>query len=108
MDDTVSPRKAAIAASAFENGFLVEDAALIGIIDTDALRAAIDDLRSSFPNFFQHSFAAKANTMPPVLSLIRSLGMACEVASPGEYKAAVAAGFNGGEIVFDSQAKTNW
>ena len=43
-----------------------------------------------------------------MLSLIRSLGMACEVASPGEYKAAVAAGFNGGEIVFDSQAKTNW
>jgi diaminopimelate decarboxylase len=108
MDDTVSPRKAAIAARAFGNGFLVEDAALIGIIDTDALRAAIDDLRSSFPNFFQHAFAAKANTMPPVLALIRSLGMSCEVASPGEYKAAVAAGFSGAEIVFDSPAKTNW
>lgn len=108
MDDTVSPRKAAIAARAFKDGLLVEEAPLIGIIDTDALRATIDDLRSSFPNFFQHAFAAKANTMPAVLNLIRNWGMSCEVASPGEFEAAVKAGFSGPEIVFDSPAKTNW
>ncbi|WP_374651664.1 hypothetical protein [Dongia sp.] len=108
MDDTVSPRKAAIAARAYQDGMLVEDAPLIGIIDTDALHATIHDLRSSFPNFFTHAFAAKANTMPSVLNLVRKWGMACEVASPGEYQAAVKAGFVGGEIVFDSPAKTNW
>lgn len=108
MDDTISPRKAAIAARAFQDGLLVEDAPLIGVIDTDALCATIRDLRSSFPNFFTHAFAAKANTMPAVLDLVRKWGMACEVASPGEYKAAVKAGFVGGEIVFDSPAKTNW
>ena len=108
MDDTVSPRKAAIAARAFKDGLLIEEAPLIGVIDTDALRGTIDDLRSSFPNFFQHAFAAKANTMPAVLNLIRGWGMSCEVASPGEYQAAVRAGFTGGEIVFDSPAKTNW
>lgn len=108
MDDTVSPRKAAIAARAFKDGLLIEDAPLIGIIDTDALRATVDDLRSSFPNFFQHAFAAKANTMPAVLELVRTGGMSCEVASPGEFRAALAAGFIGEEIVFDSPAKTNW
>lgn len=108
MDDRISARKAAIAARAFQDGLLVEEAPLIGVIDTDALRATIDDLRSSFPNFFQHAFAAKANTMPAVLSLIRGWGMSCEVASPGEFEAAVKAGFTAGEIVFDSPAKTNW
>jgi diaminopimelate decarboxylase len=108
MDDTVSPRKAAIAARAFKDGLLIEDVPLIGVIDTDSLRTTMDDLRASFPNFFQHAFAAKANTMPAVLSLIRDGGMSCEVASPGEFEAAVQAGFTGSEIVFDSPAKTNW
>jgi diaminopimelate decarboxylase len=108
MDDTVSPRKAAIAARAFMDNLLVEDVPLIGIVDTDALRATIDDLRSSFPNFFQHAFAAKANTMPAILNLVRGWGMSCEVASPGEFEAAVKAGFTGSEIVFDSPAKTHW
>lgn len=108
MDDTVSPRKAAIASRAFRDGLLVEGAPLIGIIDTDALRSTIDDLRSSFPDYFQHAFAVKANAMPAVLDLIRAGGMSSEVASPGEFEAAVKAGFAGAEIVFDSPAKTNW
>ncbi len=108
MDDRVSPRKAAIAARVFDDGLLPEEAPLIGIIDTDALSATIHNLRASFPNFFTHAFAAKANTMPSILKLVRQWGMACEVASPGEYKAAVEAGFVGGEIVFDSPAKTKW
>lgn len=108
MDDSVSPRKAAIAARAYRDGLLVEDAPLIGIIDVDALKATIDDLRASFPNFFRHAFAAKANSMPAVLDLVRRGGMSCEVASPGEFEAAIAAGFQGEEIVFDSPAKTRW
>ncbi|MBL8710937.1 MAG: hypothetical protein JNL25_17210, partial [Rhodospirillaceae bacterium] len=75
MDDSVSPRKAAIAARAYQDGLLVEDAPLIGVIDVDALKATIDDLRASFPNFFRHAFAAKANSMPAVLDLVRRGGM---------------------------------
>lgn len=108
MDDSVSPRKAAIAARAYRDGLLIEDAPLIGVIDMDAFRHTIDDLRASFPNFFRHAFAAKANTMPAILKFIRGAGMSCEVASPGEFEAAVAAGFEGEEIVFDSPAKTRW
>jgi len=108
MDDSVSPRKAAIAARAFQDGLLIEDAPLIGVIDMDALNATIGELRASFPNFFRHAFAAKANTMPSILKFIRGAGMSCEVASPGEFEAAIAAGFTGEEIVFDSPAKTKW
>lgn len=108
MDDSVSPRKAAIAARAFQDGLLIEDAPLIGVVDMDALSATIGELRASFPNFFRHAFAAKANTMPAILKFIRNAGMSCEVASPGEFEAAIAAGFEGEEIVFDSPAKTKW
>ncbi|TDQ80433.1 diaminopimelate decarboxylase [Dongia mobilis] len=108
MDDSVSPRKAALAAASHRAGLLAEEAPLIGIIDMDALRGTIDDLRSSFPNFFRHAFAAKANTMPAILKFVRDAGMSCEVASPGEFEAAQAAGFAGEEIVFDSPAKTRW
>lgn len=108
MDDSVSPRKAAIAARAHRDGLLVEDAPLIGVIDMDALSATVGELRSTFPNFFRHAFAAKANTMAPILKFIRAAGMSCEVASPGEFEAAIAAGFTGEEIVFDSPAKTRW
>jgi diaminopimelate decarboxylase len=108
MDDSVSPRKAAISARAYQDGLLIEDAPLIGIIDMDKLSATINDLRASFPNFFRHAFAAKANTMPAILNFVRRAGMSCEVASPGEFEAAIAAGFAGEEIVFDSPAKTRW
>jgi diaminopimelate decarboxylase len=107
MDDSVSPRKAAIAAAVHRKGLLAEAVPLIGVIDMDALRGTIDDLRSSFPNFFRHAFAAKANTMPAILKFVRDAGMSCEVASPGEFAAARAAGFAGDEIVFDSPAKTH-
>jgi diaminopimelate decarboxylase len=107
MDDSVSPRKAEIAGRACANGLLAEDVPLIGIIDLDALRATVAELRSSFPSFCRHAFAAKANTMPAVLALMRDLGLSCEVASPGEFAAARKAGFSGAEIVFDSPAKTN-
>lgn len=106
MDDSISPRKAAIAAAAWQRGLLAEEKPLIGIVDMDALRARIADLRASFPAFFRHAFAAKANTMPAILEFVRAAGMSCEVASPGEFAAAQAAGFEGEEIVFDSPAKT--
>lgn len=106
MDDTVSPRKAGLAAAAIARGLLGEDAPIAGFVDLDAVRATVATLKASFPRHFTHAFAAKANCLGGVLRLLRGLGMACEVASPGELAQALDAGFAPGDIVFDSPAKT--
>ncbi len=53
-----------------------------------------------------HTFAAKASSLVPVLRLLADCGMGCEVASPGELRLAVEAGFAPGTIVLDSPTKT--
>jgi diaminopimelate decarboxylase len=67
---------------------------------------AIDALQSAFPAHFEHTFAAKANTMRQALKLVRKAGMGCETASPGELQQALRAGFEAGKIVYDEPAKT--
>ncbi|MFE3111994.1 diaminopimelate decarboxylase [Kitasatospora indigofera] len=54
----------------------------------------------------EHTFAAKANSLVPVLRLVRGHGLGCEVASPGELAQALAAGFEPRQLVLDSPAKT--
>jgi diaminopimelate decarboxylase len=53
-----------------------------------------------------HAFAAKANSLVPVLRRIRDNGLGCEVSSPGELAQALAAGFEADRIVLDSPVKT--
>ena len=72
----------------------------------DALGSVVQNLKRAFPANFSHAFAAKANSMPGVLTFIRNAGMACEVASPDEFAAAIKVGFKPPDIVFDSPAKT--
>lgn len=105
-DERLTDRKRAIARKAIENHLLREEAPLIGVIDFDSLGATINTLRGAFPRHFTHAFAAKANSMPGVLSFIRTAGMGCEVASPNECAAASHAAFSPADIVFDSPAKT--
>src|ERR1700752_4904703 len=105
MDDSVSDRKARIAAAAVARGRLGGGAPLAGFIDVDAVRTAVASLKSSFPNHFMHAFAAKAGCLEGILRLLRAEGMGCEVASPGELAQALAAGFAPAQIVFDSAAK---
>lgn len=92
--------------SAIAEGCIGEQVPLAGFVDIAGLRRTIESLRSSFPPHFQHMFAAKANTMSPVLSLVREAGMGCEVASPGELEQARRCGFEPDQIVFDEPAKT--
>lgn len=69
----------------------------------DALRAAF----AAEPGVrVLHTFAAKAASLVPVLRLLADCGMGCEVASPGELRLAVEAGFPPARIVLDSPAKT--
>ena len=106
MDYGVSARKTAIAQNLISRDLLREQAPLVGVIDMEALEAVIGSLKRAFPAHFSHAFAAKANSMAGVLAVVRGAGMACEVASPNEFSAAVDAGFQPMDIVFDSPAKT--
>lgn len=93
---------------AVEDGLLGPGAPLVGLIDVDAVLAAVDALHEAFdgPATVHHTFAAKACGLVPVLRLLADAGMGCEVASPGELEQALAAGFPYDRLVFDSPAKT--
>ncbi|GAA2402818.1 diaminopimelate decarboxylase [Streptomyces coeruleofuscus] len=83
-------------------------AVLAAFVDLDGVAMSVAALRAAFPDEVNvlHTFAAKANCLVPVLEELRSLGMGCEVASPGELAQALAAGFAPEQIVYDSPAKT--
>lgn len=95
--------------AATARGFLeAEDIPLAAFIDIDAVASNIAALQAAFPSNISvlHAFAAKANSIVPVLAGLRELGMGCEVASEGELAQALAAGFDPENIVLDSPAKT--
>ncbi|MFB7849460.1 diaminopimelate decarboxylase [Streptomyces sp. NPDC056053] len=100
-------RDAALA-HAVREGLLGPRSPLIGLLDVDGVLDAVDALNEAFagPATVQHTFAAKACGLVPVLRLLADAGMGCEVASPGELEQALAAGFPYDRIVFDSPAKT--
>ena len=93
MDDGVSPLKARAAEAAVTQGLLGEERLLAGFVDVAGVRHAVGELHRSFPDHFMHAFAAKAGCLEGILRLVRSEGMACEVASPGELAQALGAGF---------------
>ncbi|MFF4080523.1 diaminopimelate decarboxylase [Streptomyces sp. NPDC087218] len=100
-------RDAALA-HAVREGLLGPRSPLIGLLDVDGVLDAVAALNEAFagPATVQHTFAAKACGLVPVLRLLADAGMGCEVASPGELEQALAAGFPYDRIVFDSPAKT--
>ncbi|MEE1749203.1 MULTISPECIES: type III PLP-dependent enzyme domain-containing protein [unclassified Streptomyces] len=101
-------RRTAALAQAVEGGLLGPHAPVVGLLDVDGVLAAVDALHEAFagPAPVQHTFAAKACGLVPVLRLLADAGMGCEVASPGELEQALAAGFTYDRLVFDSPAKT--
>ncbi|MFJ4964641.1 diaminopimelate decarboxylase [Streptomyces sp. NPDC088729] len=94
--------------AAVAQGLLSESHPLAGFIDVDGVRSSVDSLREAFAGAPEvlHTFAAKASSLVPVLRLLAACGMGCEVASPGELRLALDAGFAPGSIVLDSPAKT--
>ncbi|WP_457471507.1 diaminopimelate decarboxylase [Streptomyces sp. TE4109] len=101
-------RRTAALARAVEDGLLGPRSPVVGLLDVDGVLAAVDALNEAFagPAPVQHTFAAKACGLVPVLRLLADAGMGCEVASPGELEQALAAGFRYDRLVFDSPAKT--
>ncbi|MFC1416215.1 diaminopimelate decarboxylase [Streptacidiphilus cavernicola] len=95
--------------AAVKDGLLDPDRApLAAFLDLAGIRAAARELHRAWPAELPvlHAFAAKANSMVPVLRLLREQGLGCEVASPGELDRALAAGFDPAGIVLDSPVKT--
>ncbi|MFE4379357.1 diaminopimelate decarboxylase [Streptomyces cyaneofuscatus] len=94
--------------AAVGQGLLSESRPVAGFVDTDGVRSSVAELREAFAHSpgVLHTFAAKASSLIPVLRLLADCGMGCEVASPGELRLAVEAGFAPGTIVLDSPAKT--
>ena len=92
--------------AAVKAGFLDDERPLAGFVDTTGAKRTIQGLHESFPDHFEHMFAAKANTMRRALELVREEGMGCEVASRGELEQAMRSGFEARDIVFDEPAKT--
>ncbi|MGW4229416.1 diaminopimelate decarboxylase [Streptomyces sp. NPDC004980] len=95
---------------AVAEGLLGEQQPVAGFLDADGVRGSVTALREAFaavPDVrVLHTFAAKAASLVPVLRLLADCGMGCEVASPGELRLAVEAGFAPERIVLDSPAKT--
>jgi len=92
--------------AALKAGYLSEDRPLAAFVDTAGVIQTIEALHAAFPDHFEHTFAAKANTMASALALVRERGMGCEVASRGELEQALRAGFEPGKTVYDAPAKT--
>ncbi|MDQ0988357.1 diaminopimelate decarboxylase [Streptomyces sp. V2I9] len=101
------PRFDAVVRAAVGQGLLGEGGQVAGFIDTEGVRASVGALHDAFsaaPEVL-HTFAAKACSLIPVLRL-PDRGMGCEVASPGELRLALEAGFAASRVVLDSPAKT--
>lgn len=79
-----------------------------GFVDVRGVRDTVASLHRAFAEVpgVLHTFAAKACPMVPVLRLLADAGTGCEVASPGELRLALDAGFEPSRIVLDSPAKT--
>lgn len=92
--------------AAIQAGHLGEERPLAAFVDRQGVLDTVSSLKQAFPDYFEHMFAAKANTMRCALMLAREAGMGCEVASPGELEQALRAGFEASNIVFDEPAKT--
>ncbi|MCK2220961.1 diaminopimelate decarboxylase [Actinomadura sp. ATCC 31491] len=89
-------------------GALGPEHPVAGFVDVEGVRDSVAALHRAFapaPRVL-HTFAAKAASLIPVLRLLAGQGMGCEVASPGELRLALEAGFAAGDIVLDSPAKT--
>lgn len=101
-------RVAAAVRQAVAEGLLGAQQPVAGFVDTDGVRESVAALWDAFPVLpgTLHTFAAKAASLIPVLRLLADCGMGCEVASPGELRLALDAGFAAADIVLDSPAKT--
>ena len=77
------------------------------VYDAGVLRARAAALRSALPALVDIAYATKANSSPSVLSTLCAAGLGADVASGGELRAVLRAGFAPGQVVFTGPGKTD-
>lgn len=105
--DQLSARRDAAVAAVAAQGLIADEDPVLGLLDEQTIRETVGMLHDAFDGVPAiPCVAAKAATLVPLLSYLSTLGIGCEVASPGELAMAKAAGFAPDAIVYDSPAKT--
>lgn len=77
------------------------------VYDADAIVRRVEALRGALPASVDVAFATKANPSPAVLELLAAAGLGADVASGGELRAVLRAGFAPDRIVFTGPGKTD-
>lgn len=77
------------------------------VYDAGVLRARAAALRAAMPERVDIAYAVKANGSPAVLATLVSAGLGADVASGGELRAVLRAGFEPGRLVFTGPGKTD-
>ncbi|MFI6503979.1 diaminopimelate decarboxylase [Nonomuraea typhae] len=73
--------------------------------DLDRVRAQVAGLRAALPEGVGVLYSVKANPLPRICAVLAGLGLGAEVASPGELRAALAAGFGAEQILVSGPYK---
>ena len=77
------------------------------VYDAGVLRARAAALRAAVPGGVDVAFAVKANSSPAVLATVAAAGLGADVASGGELRAVLRAGFDPARVVFTGPGKTD-
>ncbi len=75
------------------------------LYDAAAMRRAYRDLETALGGFADIYYSVKANPLPAIVSLFRQEGAGAEIASVGEYRAAIKAGVATENIIFAGPGK---
>ena len=75
------------------------------VYDLDAVSTRVETLRAALPPSFDLAFAVKANPLLAVLQHLRALGVGADVASGGELRHVLRAGFDPRRIVLTGPGK---
>ena len=75
------------------------------VYDLDAVSARVDALRSALPASFDLAFAVKANPLLAVLQHLEALDLGADVASGGELRHVLRAGFDPSRVVLTGPGK---
>ncbi len=77
------------------------------VYDAAVLRDRAAALRAALPERAELAFATKANSSPAVLSALCGAGLGADVASGGELRAVLRAGFAPERVIFTGPGKTD-
>jgi len=107
---TLAARHPALVATGRLAGLGAEDLASrfgtpLFVYDLDAVSARVEALRSALPTSFDLAFAVKANPLLAVLQHLRGLEVGADVASGGELRHVLRAGFDPARIILTGPGK---